>query len=210
MTDTMTIKSARTQALTLALFAFIVALLVMLSNRWIGPLILIQEHNDQLSKIQQVLPKSLYDNDPSKHEIKLTLANGQTVNYFLATKNGVPSAFIFNSIAQGYSGPIKLMIGIKPDGVLTGVRVLAHNETPGLGDKIEADKSNWILQFAGLSLKKPPESQWFVTKDGGHFSAFTGATITPRGVVKEIRQTLEMFRHNSTVFIHHKEVTNGD
>ncbi|MFM2484298.1 electron transport complex subunit RsxG [Celerinatantimonas yamalensis] len=207
--NTATIKPPHTQAVILASFALLVTLLVMFSNRWLGPLIVAQEHRDQLSKIQQVLPHALYDNDPSRHEITLTLNNGQTVDYFLATLKGQPSAFIFNSIAQGYSGDIRLMIGIQTNGVLSGVRVLEHHETPGLGDKIEADKSNWILQFRGLSLQNPSESQWMVTKDGGHFSAFSGATITPRGVVKGIRQTLEMFRQYHTVFMHHKEVDNG-
>ncbi|MFM2481666.1 electron transport complex subunit RsxG [Celerinatantimonas sp. YJH-8] len=199
------ILPARTHAMTLGIFAFVVALLVMLSDRYIGPQIDKQVHLDQVREITQVLPASDYDNDPSRTPETATLPNGQIIHYFLATKEGLPSAVILDAVAQGYSGDIHLLIAIDPKGTLTGVRVLSHQETPGLGDKIEADKSDWILQFKGLSLQNPPEEQWKVTKDGGHFASFTGATITPRGVVKGIRQSLEMFRQYHDLLLHPKE-----
>ena len=93
---------------------------------------------------------------------------------------------------QGYSGPISLVIGVNADNTLRGVRVISHKETPGLGDKIETNKADWILQFAGKSLLNPTVSHWKVRKDGGDFDQFTGATITPRAVVNAVRETLEM------------------
>ncbi|CAG9000763.1 MAG: Ion-translocating oxidoreductase complex subunit G [Candidatus Celerinatantimonas neptuna] len=202
---TSSIRPPRTHALTLASFAMAVALLVMLSNQFLDPKIAVQMHLDQQAKINQVLPKSYYDNDPSKYLYHLHLKNGQTIHYFLATKTGLPSAVILKATAQGYSGAIHLLIAIDTHGILTGVRVLSHHETPGLGDKIEADKSPWILQFKGLSLHNPPLGQWKVQKDGGHFAQFTGATITPRGVVKAIKNNLQMFARYHDQLLNPKE-----
>jgi electron transport complex protein RnfG len=88
------------------------------------------------------------------------------------------------------------MMGIAADGKLLGVRVLAHKETPGLGDKIEVKKGDWILRFDGLSLGDPPPERWLVKKDGGQFDQFAGATITPRAVVLAIRGGLDFFAAN--------------
>jgi len=88
------------------------------------------------------------------------------------------------------------MMAVDAAGRILGVRVLAHKETPGLGDKIEVKKGDWILRFSGLSLGQPPEARWKVKKDGGEFDQFAGATITPRGVVAAVRRGLEFFRAN--------------
>ena len=93
------------------------------------------------------------------------------------------------------------MLGIDADGRLLGVRVLAHHETPGLGDKIESKKNDWILRFTGLSLGNPPPERWKVKKDGGQFDQFAGATITPRGVVRAIRSGLDFFAANKASLI---------
>jgi electron transport complex protein RnfG len=111
--------------------------------------------------------------------------------------HGQPVAAIFTSVApDGYSGNIKLLVGILHNGVLAGVRVISHKETPGLGDAIEADRSNWILSFNEKSLQNPPLKQWGVKKDGGFFDSFTGATITPRAVVNAVKNTLLYFQEN--------------
>ena len=107
-------------------------------------------------------------------------------------------------LTSGKIGEMKLMMGIAADGKLLGVRVLAHKETPGLGDKIEAKKGPWIERFTGLSLGNPPLERWKVKKDGGDFDQFAGATITPRGVMKAIRGGLEFFADNKTA------LTKGD
>ena len=92
---------------------------------------------------------------------------------------------------EGYSGPINLLVAVNVDGTLSGVRVVSHKETPGLGDKIETNKDDWILGFVGKSLSNPSEALWKVRKDGGEFDQFTGATITPRAVVNAVREVLK-------------------
>jgi Na+-translocating ferredoxin:NAD+ oxidoreductase subunit G len=92
---------------------------------------------------------------------------------------------------QGYNGEIRLLIGIDERRHISGVRVTQHQETPGLGDDIERNRSDWITQFDGLGLDSLPPQGWAVTKDGGHFDAFTGATITPRAVVNAVHKTLQ-------------------
>jgi electron transport complex protein RnfG len=94
---------------------------------------------------------------------------------------------------KGYSGEIKVLLGIDENGKLLGVRVLKHTETPGLGDKIEVGRSDWITRFTGKSLGDPPDAQWAVRKDGGPFDQFAGATITPRALVNAIRDGLRLF-----------------
>lgn len=101
---------------------------------------------------------------------------------------------------DGYSGDIALLVGIDTQGEVTGVRVLAHRETPGLGDKIEHTRSDWITAFRGRSLGDPPPAQWGVRPEGGAFDAFTGATITPRAVVHGVRDALIYFeRHRDAL-----------
>ena len=97
---------------------------------------------------------------------------------------------------DGYGGAIELIVGINADGTVAGVRVVAHKETPGLGDKIDARKSRWIDAFAGRSLADPAPAQWAVQKDGGVFDQFTGATITPRAVTAAVKRTLQFFEAN--------------
>jgi electron transport complex protein RnfG len=95
--------------------------------------------------------------------------------------------------ASGYAGPIQLIVAIRFDGTLAGVRVLRHRETPGLGDKIEVERSDWIKGFAGKSLLDPPVAAWEVKRDGGAFDQFTGATVTPRTIVRGIKAALIYF-----------------
>jgi len=100
-------------------------------------------------------------------------------------------AAVLESVApDGYSGSIRLLVGVTPDGRLLGVRVLQHQETPGLGDAIEERRSDWIRSFDGRSLGRPPMARWKVRKDGGDFDQLTGATVTPRAVVAAVRNTL--------------------
>ena len=94
---------------------------------------------------------------------------------------------------DGYGGPIQLLVGINYDETVAGVRVVSHRETPGLGDGIDDRRSDWVLGFDGRSLSDPPPKQWAVERDGGLFDQFTGATITPRAVVKAVRDSLVYF-----------------
>ena len=104
----------------------------------------------------------------------------------------------------GYSGVIKILLGINDKGELTGVRVLSHTETPGLGDNIDLTKSNWVLSFDGKSLNNPDEKGWHVKKDGGEFDSFTGATITPRAVVKGVHEALVLFQKHQDELLDRK------
>jgi electron transport complex protein RnfG len=99
---------------------------------------------------------------------------------------------------DGYSGAIRLLIGIRADGTITGVHTLSHRETPGLGDGIDRAKSNWIEQFEGRSLADPAAGGWQISRDGGEFDQLTGASVTSRAVVKAVRQTLEYFDSDDT------------
>lgn len=112
---------------------------------------------------------------------------------YLVRRDATLIGVIAPVIAQGYGGPISAVVGIDLQGVVTGVRVLAHRETPGLGDDIDLGKSNWILGFNGTSLSAPSEAAWRVKKDGGHFDGMTGATVTPRAVVRQVQSALRYF-----------------
>ena len=109
--------------------------------------------------------------------------------------NPVAALFVVNA-REGYTGPIRLLVGIDIDGRVTGVHVLAHRETPGLGDLVETSKSDWAKQFNGRSLGDPVASDWAIRRDGGTFDQVTGASVTPRAIVKAVRETLEYFSAN--------------
>lgn len=114
---------------------------------------------------------------------------------------GIAIAFIVPAVApDGYSGDIDLLVGLDLQGQITGVREISHAETPGLGDKIDSEKSDWILGFNGKSLDNPLNG-WAVKKDGGEFDAFTGATITPRAVVNKVQDVLLFYRSNAELLI---------
>lgn len=116
---------------------------------------------------------------------------------FVARQAGEVTAVILPVKApDGYSGAIELIVGVNRDGSIAGVRTLQHRETPGLGDKVDLKKSDWILDFSGRSLMDPTPEQWSVKKDGGVFDQFTGATITPRAVTNAVRRSLEYFAAN--------------
>jgi electron transport complex protein RnfG len=156
------------------------------------------EREAKLNLLAQVMPAQLHDNDLLRDTLQLPPAEllGQRTPsvVYRARQNGEPAGAILEAIApDGYSGDIKLLIGIASDGTLTGVRVLAHKETPGLGDYIELAHSDWIKNFDGKSLAKLPDEAWQVKKDGGQFDYMTGATITPRAVVKAVHKALQYF-----------------
>jgi electron transport complex protein RnfG len=151
---------------------------------------------DRQNSLSQVIPDSLHDNNPVTDTLVLKDARDKEITVYRARKNGTVTGLAYEIYGTGYAGEIKLMLGIAADGRVLGVRVLAHHETPGLGDKIEEKKGDWILRFTGLSFGDPPKEQWKVKKDGGQFDQFAGATITPRGVLGAIRGGLEFFAAN--------------
>lgn len=160
---------------------------------------------EKLALINQVLPKRLYDNDllAAWRELPADalLGTRRTSGMWLATRDGQPAGVVLEAIApEGYSGDINLLIGIDANGVLTGVRVVQHKETPGLGDYIQLSKSPWILQFDGKAYHPDQDSLWKVKKDGGEYDSRAGATITPRAIVKAVREALKYFQiHRETL-----------
>jgi electron transport complex protein RnfG len=164
------------------------------------------EREEKLHLFSQVLPAALHDNDLLKDAIQLppseALGQHAPSMAYRARMQGQPVGVILEAIApDGYSGEIKLLVGIAADGSLTGVRVLAHKETPGLGDYIDLAHGNWIKNFDGLSIAKRPDDAWKVKKDGGQFDYMTGATITPRAVVKAVHKALQYFAsQRETIF----------
>lgn len=154
--------------------------------------------DDKQNSLSQVIPVSIHDNNPVKDTVTLRTHEGKDVTIYRATKAGQVTGVAYQIDGSGYGGEIKLMLAVDAEGKILGVRALAHKETPGLGDKIEAAKTDWITRFTGLGLGNPPVDKWKVKKDGGQFDQFSGATITPRGVVKAIREGLEFFAENKT------------
>ena len=159
-----------------------------------------------LRNLYELLPPEQLDNDIAEDAIELApsllLGSSAPTSAYRARKDGEPVAIIFRAIApEGYSGEIHLLVGVYTDGSLAGVRVVKHAETPGLGDAIETRKSEWIHGFDGRSLGDPPVDRWKVRRDGGDFDQITGATITPRAIVKAVRNTLQYYReHEETLF----------
>jgi len=154
-----------------------------------------------LRSLADVLPEGAYDNAVHEDFVTVTdaalLGTAAPVTVYRARLRNRPVGVVMTPVAPaGYSGPIRLLVGILADGTVSGVRVVAHRETPGLGDKIEVERDDWILRFAGRSLGQPPRERWAVRRDDGAFDQFTGATITARAVVSAVRDALIYFEAN--------------
>lgn len=192
-------------SLGLAIFAAITAGVIAVTQFSTKQLINENILQSRAKALHEILPQTEYDNALLKHAFLVDsplLGLDKTAQGFVAMKDGQPVTFFLPvSATEGYTGPISTVVGIKRDGSLAGVRVLQHQETPGLGDKIEVKKDDWILEFAGKSLTNPTDDQWKVKKDGGAFDQFTGATITPRAVVKAIHAALRLFHDNKDTFM---------
>jgi electron transport complex protein RnfG len=162
----------------------------------------------QQRALYEIVPRSRHDNDllvdthtiPSEAWSALGLPTGGELH--IARQAGEIIALIIPATApDGYNGDISLIIGVNRDGSVAGVRALNHKETPGLGDKVDLKKSAWVLGFDGKSLQNPLLARWKVKKDGGDFDQFTGATITPRAVVNQVKRVLEFVQANeATLF----------
>jgi len=156
-----------------------------------------RQSEDMKATLEQVLPRNLYDNALLEDSRTISGDSIGDTTVYIARKGGEPTAVAFKLGALGgYSGAIMLMMGIDRDGKVLGVRVIAHAETPGLGDKIETAKSDWILKFTGRSLANTAPERWRVKKDGGDFDQFAGATITPRAVVRGVQAGLAFYQRH--------------
>ena len=159
------------------------------------------EEAEKLKLIMQIVPAELFDNDIIQDTLNLPadplLGTNDVTTAYRARLKGEPSAAVFESVApDGYSGKIALILAVRANGELAGVRVISHKETPGLGDYIELPKNPWIKGFDGKSREVYKDADWKVKKDGGRFDYMAGATITPRAVVKAVNKALQYFEAN--------------
>jgi len=189
------------QALLLGGFSFIATALLVLGNLATVDAIEERMREDLRASLSQVIPASVHDNDLLANPLAFEDDNGRPLTVYRGTEGLEVRAVAWEIVGKGYAGDIRLILGIAANGDVLGVRVLSHTETPGLGDKIEASRDDWILGFDGLSLGNPPIDRWKVDKDGGQFDAFSGATITPRAVVAAIRDGLEFFKRHRTALV---------
>jgi electron transport complex protein RnfG len=183
----------RRHGLILAFFGALMTGMTALVNLMTKPTIEHQALLQQKSLFDQVIPASVYDNDMQNECYNVTdesLGTATPHRMYLARKNGQPVAAVVETTApDGYSGAIQLLVAADFHGKVYGSRVLEQHETPGLGDKIEVRISDWIKHFANQTINGPTDERWAVKKDGGMFDQFTGATITPRAVVRSVKRT---------------------
>ena len=158
--------------------------------------IALEQRKAEEKALLEIVPRDRHDNVMLDDTLRVDastpgLGLGRTRQIYLAQLEGkVVTAIVPATTSEGYSGDINLIIGVNADGSIAGLRILSHRETPGLGDKIDLKKSDWVLSFDGRSLGNPTEENWSVKKDGGVFDQFTGATITPRAVVAAVLKAL--------------------
>lgn len=196
-------------SLILALFAIACTAIVGLVNELTKDRIVAQAQLQLLDTLHSIIEPSRYNNNITQDCVDLSspllsFPGGNKTNQtaYIARKNTTPVAVAITSAApDGYNGNIDFIVAINMDNSVSGVRVLKHQETPGLGDKVEIRKSDWVTKFNGKSILKDNDSRWAVTKDGGIFDQFTGATITPRAIVKAIKKTLVFFQENKNLLL---------
>jgi electron transport complex protein RnfG len=173
------------------------------------------ERARRAAAFERLLGSVRHDNDLLADRIEVhdaeLLGTDAPVPVYRARLAGRPVAAIIEPVApDGYSGSIRLVVAMTPEGRLLGVRVLEHHETPGLGDAIEERRSGWIRSFDGRGLDDPPLPRWKVRKDGGDFDQLTGATVTPRAVVAAVRNTLLYARREGTMLFEPAPGAHGD
>lgn len=191
-------ESVRKNTLILSLFAIATAGVLAVTNEGTRETIHCNRQAVLESSLQQVMPADRHDNNLLTDFVRVRdpLLGRDSHRVYRARRDGKPVGVVMEATApEGYGGAIELLVGVGTDGEITGVRVVPpHNETPGLGDKIETKKSDWIHDFRGKSLENPKPQGWAVKKDGGDFDSFTGATITPRAVVQAVYDALAWYR----------------
>lgn len=196
----MIIKSMGFNSIVLALFALVTSLILATTNELTYERIEQSEREAAQRALLEIIPLERHDNDmlmdvqPVPEQFWATLGLKKGGNIHIARDQGQPVAAIIPAVTpDGYSGAISMIIGVNFNGSVAGVRVVDHRETPGLGDKVDLKKSDWILSFNGKSLVNPQADGWKVKKEGGEYDAFTGATITPRAVINQVLKTLQYF-----------------
>ncbi len=197
----MNYKQIMISGFLLWLFSVIGTTLVAFTQQSTLERIAANEKKVLLRNLYALIPSDQMDNDIALDTLQVPsstlLGTDSNSVVYRARKQNEPIAVVFNTVAPGgYSGNIYLLIAVYENGTLAGVRAVKHSETPGLGDAIEIRKSDWILGFDGKSLINPIVDFWKVKRDGGEFDQITGATITPRAIVKAVKNTLEYYQLN--------------
>lgn len=201
----MTFNSMQKNGLLLAAFAVIATALIIGVQLLTEDKIARQQQQQVLRTLNQLIPPALHDNDLYQSCRLLqdpALGSTKPQPLYRAWVNDEPTALAAEIVApDGYSGAIRLLLAIQPNGEVLGVRTLRHQETPGLGDKIEIQKSDWIKSFAEKRVRGEDDNRWAVQRDSGMFDQFTGATITPRAVVSAVkRATLKLQQQADVLF----------
>ncbi len=151
-----------------------------------------QQLASKLNTLVEVMPELAGNTDILKDcvaviDTQLLGKDAKQKIYRYRTKGQLKAYLMETTAPDGYSGAIEVLAAIRPDSEVIGVRVLSHKETPGLGDKVELRKTPWILSFNGQTVASAEDKSFAVKKDGGQFDQFAGATITPRAVVKAVK-----------------------
>lgn len=192
--------------LILGLVTFLASGLLILSELATHDKIEEQKKALLLKSLESLIPQELHNNDLTQSTIELfetdTLGHRKSTLAYVGLKDNKVSAIALPVTSRtGYSGDIELMVGIKINGQITYVKILEQHETPGLGDLVLENKSNWIQQFPDTSLETTGEENWDVKKDGGSFDQITGATITPRAIVAAIKKALQYHQSNKDIYL---------
>ena len=187
--------------LSLGAVSLVAGLALALTDNTTHAAIRAAEARDLQLSLVQVLPAGFADNDLLKDQTSIKREDGSAVVVYRARLQGQIKGAVFQVGERGYAGEVAVLMGVDYAGNILGVRVVKHGETPGLGDKIDAAKSRWILDFDGKSLGDPTPEKWAVKKDGGQFDQFAGATVTPRAVVKAVKGGLVFYAaHREEIF----------
>jgi electron transport complex protein RnfG len=196
-------QSITRNSMLLAVFAICTTVLITGTYLLTKERIAEEKRRAEERALLEIVPRERHDNSmlddvitvgPEVAELKLA----EQKRIYIARLDGKPVTAIIPVLApDGYTGEIDMIVGVNADGTIAGVRALSHRETPGLGDKVDLKKSDWILDFDGRSLGNPDLSGWAVKKDKGVFDQFTGATITPRAVVAATLRALQYSQANS-------------
>ena len=198
------IKAIEKNAKLLAIFAIACTALVSLVHLVTKSEIKRQEQQQMINSLISIIPDDNHDNDMYQDCIVIDdrALSPQMEKVYLAKFGQEPiAAAITTTAPDGYNGKIHLLVAVNINGSVSGVRTIKHQETPGLGDKIEKRKSDWIDSFKDKKVLSKVDSRWAVQKDGGMFDQFTGATITPRAVVKAVKNSVAYFnQHQRTLF----------
>lgn len=194
-------KSIQRNGFILGAFAVIATSLIIGVQLLTADRIAEQQRNDLLRTLNTLIPPAMHDNDLYADCTTVTapdiLGLAQQPVY-RARLDGEPTGLAIRTTApDGYSGQIHMLVALNPTGTVKGVRVLQHRETPGLGDKIEIARDDWILSFDGQRMRSETDARWAVRRDGGMFDQFTGATITPRAVVNAVSRTVWYAQNNT-------------